>query len=235
MASKDTMRMKAILVVTAALAFAVSPLWTSGFNGFEADQFPIPQQDPPVQPAGYAFSIWGVIYLWLIVSVGYGLLKRADAPDWDAPRWPLTASLAVGSTWLAVAVASPVWATVLIWVMLGSALLAMFAAPSREPWLGRYPIELYAGWLTAASCVSIGLLGAGYGIAFGATAWAFIALGIATAIAAAVLLRGPAPAYAVAVVWALVGVIVANLGSAPLVAAAAALAGALVAWLAIRR
>ena len=42
------------------LLFAVSPLFTQGFNGFEPDQFPVPQDDPPVQPAGYAFSIWGL-------------------------------------------------------------------------------------------------------------------------------------------------------------------------------
>ena len=58
--------------VDGPLFFAASPFLSEGFNGFAPDQFPVPQDDPPVQPAGYAFSIWGVIYLWLIVGTGFG-------------------------------------------------------------------------------------------------------------------------------------------------------------------
>ncbi len=133
----DTIRMKAILLLTAALAFVTAPFWSGGFNGFEPDQFPVPQEDPPAQPAGYAFSIWGVIYLWLAGHAVYGLVKRAEAAEWDRPRWPLIVSLTVGASWLAVAQTSPIWATILIWVMLVTALWAMFATPVRDMWLGR--------------------------------------------------------------------------------------------------
>jgi hypothetical protein len=47
--------LKAVLTLLAAIAFLLSPLLSSGFNGFSPGQFPIPQIDPPVQPAGYAF------------------------------------------------------------------------------------------------------------------------------------------------------------------------------------
>ena len=63
--------MLAILVLTAAIAFAVSPLMVPGFNGFEPGQFPVPQEDPPAQPAGWAFSIWLLIYVWLIAGAGF--------------------------------------------------------------------------------------------------------------------------------------------------------------------
>ena len=127
----DTMRMKAILLVTAAVAFASAPFWSGGFGGFDPDRYPIPQIDPPVQPAGYAFSIWGPIYLWLILSAAFGLLRRAENPAWDAHRWPLVASLAIGTPWISVAVISPIWATVMIWAMLGAALWALFTRPLR--------------------------------------------------------------------------------------------------------
>ena len=90
----------AALVLLGALVFAAAPFLTPGFNGFEPSQFPVPQDDPPVQPAGYAFSIWGLIYLWLIAGAVFGLWKRADEPDWAALRPPLFASLALGSVWL---------------------------------------------------------------------------------------------------------------------------------------
>ncbi|MEM1352820.1 MAG: hypothetical protein AAGF27_10770, partial [Pseudomonadota bacterium] len=145
----------AILCLTFSLTFAASTLLVPDFGGFRADQFPVPQEDPPVQPAGYAFAIWGVIYLWLIVGMGYGLLKRADDPDWHAMRIPLCVSLAVGSIWLPIAVSSAVWAAILIWVMLIPALIALFRAPSQDTGYALLPVGLYTGWLSAASCVAL--------------------------------------------------------------------------------
>jgi len=203
-------RMLAILVLTAALAFAVSPLMVTGFNGFEADQFPVPQEDPPAQPAGWAFSIWLLIYVWLIAGAGFGLLMRADDGRWAAHRGPLFASLAVGAAWLPVAQVSPVAATVMIWVMLGTALAALMqAGRSDRLWL-QAPVAVYAGWLTAASCVALALVLAGYGV-MSAQAAALGALVLALVLAAAVLAMRPGtPEYGLAVIWALLGVAVAN-------------------------
>lgn len=204
-------RMKAILTLTAAVAFALSPLTTTGFNGFRPDQFPVPQLDPPAQPAGYAFAIWGLIYLWLVAGAVFGLLARAEASDWDAPRWPLTASLVVGATWIPVAQMSPVWATVLIWIMLVTAIMALLSCGRGDRlWLA-VPVALYAGWLTAASCVALALVLAGHGI-MGAQAAAIAMIVLALVIGAAVLAARPnTPEYALTLIWALVGIIVSNL------------------------
>jgi hypothetical protein len=229
----DTARLKAILLFAATLAFVVAPLFT-GFNGFEPQAFPIPQVSPPVQPAGYAFSIWTLIYVWLLVHAVWGLFMRADDPDWDRPRWPLLASVALGASWLTVANFAPVIATVQIWVMLLLALAALFlTSPERERWLLTTPVALYAGWLTAASWVSIGLLLGGYAIT-GETAAAFIGIAGAAATSLTVQARlGRAPEYGLAVIWGLIGIVVTNLGPQPLVAAFAALgvvALGVVAW-----
>ncbi|MEO1705503.1 MAG: hypothetical protein AAFR50_09245, partial [Pseudomonadota bacterium] len=126
--------MKAAAWLTAFLAitFAGSPLVTSPFTGFRADQLPIPQVDPPIQPAGYAFSIWGVIYLWLIASCIFGALKRADDPGWQATRPWLIVSLAVGTFWLGIANTSVLWATITIWIMLVTALGALLSSPATD-------------------------------------------------------------------------------------------------------
>ncbi|MFZ5964635.1 TspO/MBR family protein [Thalassococcus sp. BH17M4-6] len=205
-------RIWSILLLLAALAFAASPWLASGFNGFEADQFPVPQNDPPVQPAGYAFAIWGLIYAWLIAGAGFGAVKRGDDPDWAAMRPPLFASLALGAFWLPLAQVSPGWATLLIWVMLGTALLSLFRVGDTDRWWQQAPVAIYAGWLTAASSVSIGLMLAGYGL-LPETPAALIALSIGLAIALTVQYRlHRAPEYGITVIWALVGVIVANTG-----------------------
>ncbi|WP_439123448.1 hypothetical protein [Marivita sp.] len=205
-------RLWAGLVLLAALVFAASPWFTQGFNGFEPDQFPVPQNDPPVQPAGYAFSIWGLIYLWIIIGAGFGLLKRSDDPDWEPMRPPLVLSLAIGATWLPVANVSPVIATILIWAMLISAFVSLFRVGDTDRWLQQAPVAIYAGWLTAASSVSIGLLLGGYGILSG-TWSAIVALSIGLVIALVAQYRlHRAPEYGVTVIWALIGVIVANTG-----------------------
>ena len=232
----DNRRMTAILVFVAALAFASAPLWTSGFGGFDPNRYPNPQIDPPVQPAGYAFSIWGLIYLWLLVHAGYGLFARAEAGDWAATRWPLIVSLAVGASWISVAQVNPPMATLLIWVMLMGAVMALLCAPRRDRWLAAAPLGLYAGWLTAASFVSIALLGAGYGVAMGETGWAWVALVAALATVLAVQSRVPhAPEYGLAAAWAFVAVAVANWGEAGALVAAALVAAGLAAGIALLR
>ena len=98
-----------LLVLILSVAFALSPIWVPDFGGFDADQFPIPQTDPSVQPAGYAFAIWGLIYVWLILGAVFGVWRRWSDPTWAAMRVPLTVSLAVGAGWLPVAGLRPAW------------------------------------------------------------------------------------------------------------------------------
>lgn len=212
----------AILCFLLSITFAVSPWFVDGFAGFDPDQFPVPQNNPPVQPAGYAFGIWGLIYGWLILGLGWGVMMARRDAQWHDMRVPLALSLAFGTGWLAVAVISPIWASVLIWLMLITALVALFVAPVADtPWAA-WPVGLYAGWLSAASCVSLGLLAAGYGWLDQTTAGlAFVGLAIVMGgfIQAAL---GRAPTYGIAVIWALVAVVVANWESTPIVAYVAA-------------
>ncbi|MFZ7089564.1 hypothetical protein [Primorskyibacter sp. 2E233] len=215
-------RLWAILCLLAAVAFAASPALAPGFNGFEPTQFPVPIENPPVQPAGYAFAIWGLIYVWLIIGTGFGLLRRFDDPDWSPMRMPLFVSLAVGTAWLPVAQLSPLISTVMIGVMLGAALLSLFRVGDTDRWLQQAPVAIYAGWLTAASCVALGVILGGYGW-LPPTPAALISLALALVISVVVQYRlHRAPEYGITVIWALVGVIVAN--SQPFHAAVSGLA-----------
>lgn len=212
----------AILCFLLSIGFAAAPFLVSGFAGFDPDRFPVPQIDPPVQPAGYAFGIWGLIYGWLILGLGWGALMARTDGQWHDMRLPLSVSLAVGTVWLSVAVLSPLWASLLIWVMLIFALVALFLAPVNDATWASWPVGLYAGWLSAASCVSLGLLAAGYGWMNETTA-ALVFVGLAIMIGCFVQAAlGRAPTYGIAVIWALVAVVVANLETVPMVAYVAA-------------
>ena len=201
---------RALLTLLFTATFVGSSFFSS-FTGFEPNQLPIPQIDPPIQPAGYAFAIWGLIYGWLIVSAVYGVWKRRADPAWDVMRAPLIISLVLGTPWLWVATQSAIAATVLIFAMAISAIYAMFHAPKSDRWLARKPVAIYAGWLTAASFVSLGSTMAGYGVIFGSTGWAYTGITLALIVTLAVQMKIPsARAYGLTVVWALIGIIVAN-------------------------
>lgn len=223
--------MKAILVLIAAIAFALSPFLTPEFGGIDPNLYPIPQDKPPVQPAGWAFSIWGIIYLWLIVHAGFGLAKRREDTAWEAGRLTLFVSMAVGAIWLPVALISPIWATILIWGMLITVLGSLYRTKTAEPsWAATLPVALYAGWLTAASFVSIGLLLAGFGILTEVMA-AIVALSLATAFALYHQAQLKHWTYGAAVIWGFIAIAVNNIGSQTLLVILALVAAALIAGL----
>jgi len=204
-------QIKAWLTLAFTITFVASPAFTRPFSGFTPDQLPIPQIDPPVQPAGYAFAIWGLIYAWLVVSAVFGVLRRRSTGTWDGVRTPLAVSLALGTPWLAVANRSAIGATVLIFAMAVSAIIALHRATDADRWWLRSPVAIYAGWLTAASFVSLGSTAAGYGFLTNHIGWAYLGIGLALVVAVFVQRAVPrAPGYGLTVMWALVGIMMAN-------------------------
>jgi hypothetical protein len=233
-------RLSALILLLVTIAFGVAPFVTPPFTGYDPSLFPVDIGRPAIQPAGYAFAIWSVIYLWLIAHAGYGLWKRAEDPAWAPARLPLTVAIGVGVVWLWIAGQSAVWGTVTIWIMAAGALAAFLRAPTEaDRWLLSGPLAIFAGWLTAAAAVSTGVLIAGYGV-LSDTASALAMLGLVLGIALVVQGRKPrTPVYGLTVVWALTGVIVVNWADNMLVAGAAAggavvMLGAL-AWMARKR
>ena len=201
------------LLLVLTLAFVVAPALTPPFTGYKPDQLPVPILRHAIQPAGYAFAIWGVIYLWLIAHAGYGLWRRSDDPAWLAPRWPLIGSVGLGTVWLAIATSWPLLATAVIIVMAGLAVAAFLQADvTRDRWFLSAPLAIYAGWLTAATLASMGIILGGYG-ALPHESAALVLIGLSVVIALMVQARKPGmPIYALTVVWALIAIAVANWG-----------------------
>lgn len=217
------MKTRALILLIATLAFGIAPFITPPFTGYDPGIFPVRIERPAIQPAGYAFAIWSVIYLWLIVHAGFGLIKRAENRAWDAVRIPLAVSIAIGAVWLGIANGYPLLATAAIWVMLVSALLAFLRADATEDrWLLSAPAAIYAGWLSAAAAVSLGVILAGYGV-LSDTASAVAMLAVVLAIAVSVQMARPRmPVYGLTVIWALGGIVAVNWGANTTVTAIAA-------------
>lgn len=85
-----------IVVLLLALAFAVSPFLSNGFGGFYRESFPVQVDRWPAQPAGWAFSIWGVIYMALILAAAWAVWRPQAMPGWGRSAWPLGISLLIG-------------------------------------------------------------------------------------------------------------------------------------------
>ena len=210
-------------LLLAILAMVAAPALTPAFTGYDPATFPVRIERPAIQPAGYAFSIWGLIYLWLLAHAVFGLLKRRNDPAFLRPTLPLLVSGLLGSVWLAIASSAPITATFVILVMGGLAMLAYLRADqTQDRWLLAAPLAIYAGWLTAACGVSVGVILAGYGL-LSNTGAALVMLAVVIAVALFVQARRPGmPVYGATVVWAAIGVVLANWADTQTVALTAA-------------
>ncbi|MBC2835896.1 hypothetical protein [Paragemmobacter straminiformis] len=224
------MKTRALLLLLVTLAFGAAPFLTPPFRGYDPSMFPVQIARPSIQPAGFAFGIWSVIYLWLFAHAVLGVAKHGLSPAWDRPRLALTLAVGLGSAWLSIAPVAPIAATVVIWIMAASALAAFVQADTEtDRWLLSAPIAILAGWLSAAAAVSTGVVLAGYG-AFADTASAATMIGLVLVLATLIQRKKPRmPVYGLTVIWALFGVTVVNWGANPTAAALAASGMALMA------
>ena len=217
------MKTNALILLIATVTFVAAPFVTPPFTGYDPAQFRVFIERPSIQPAGYAFAIWSVIYLGLVAHAAFGLWKRAENPAWNAVRPYLIVAVALGTLWLWIAGQSPVWGTVTIWIMAVGANLAFLRADtSAGRWLLSAPIARLAGWLSAPSVVSSGVVAAGCGYLSDTNA-ALAMLALVLVLALAVQSQKPRmPVSGLTIVWALVGIVVANMGENITVAVAAA-------------
>lgn len=224
------MKIRALLLLLVTIAFGVAPFVTPPFRGYDPALFPVQIARPSIQPAGYAFGIWSVIYLWLFVHAVTSLWKRSDNAIWDRTRLPLVIAIALGSAWLSIAPVAPVTATVTIIVMAAAAITAFLRADTgTDRWLLSAPIAILAGWLSAAAAVSTGVVIAGFGL-LSDTASAVAMIAATLTLSTWVQRRQPQmPVYGLTVIWALAGVVVANAGLNPTIAILSGLGIALMA------
>ena len=231
------------MIVLAAAIFAVLIAygqmaigWGQTPEEFSSDS------DATLRVAGYAFSIWGLIYLGLIAyAIRQALPRTGESSLLHRLGWPSAAAL-LGIGWWIVASAMD-WETTTIVLIFGSMLVLLIpllanaatirALPrtDRERWLVVWPLALLAGWLTIASPVNLLTVLTGNDALpppLSPTSWAALAVGVVTALGLGVTWVLRTPAYALPIVWGLVGAFVAEqTRNTPLAMTALAAAGVL--------
>jgi benzodiazapine receptor len=190
----------------------------------------------PVTPAGYAFAIWGLIYLaCLVLAVHQARPAQRDRAVHRRTGWWLVTAFAAATVWVPVFATRTLWLAQLVILVLLAALVVAVrrsvqsgpAQDRREQLAFRLPVTLYLGWATLATAAGFGTTSRSWGLpeeglgttlvsvllVLAATVFSVVVVGRFTAVAAFVLAAG----------WALVAIVVGTPSVAVQVAAVLAL------------
>ncbi len=183
---------------------------------------------PQVVPALYVFFVWPLIYLGCIAYAVYQALPRNRENELLRRIGPYTASAFLGSTvWVVAAQSGWGWLTVtcIFWMLVSLIGAFIQFIEMRTPFAVTehvfvvLPISIYTGWITVASVANTAsiLKASGFStIGLSDQNWSILMLLIGGLIAAFVTLRSRGNVgYALTVIWALIGVVVANVVRTP--------------------
>lgn len=177
-------------------------------------------------PAGYAFSIWGLIYLGLLVSVVYQLRLafRGGEPSDTIERmgaWFTIANLANGF-WLWFWLNEQIGASVLVMLVILVSLLVIVVRLDMERWDAPlpliafvwWPICLYSGWITLATIANVAawLTSIGWSAIFTELQWTVIMICVAGLLNLAMVHLRNMREFAAVGIWGLVAIAVRHWG-----------------------
>lgn len=206
-----------VFAVGQAAASAITPALGLPPVGSVSDRYPT-----WVVPAGYAFSIWGLIFVLCIAYAVWQLLpSQRSNPLLRRVGWLTAAAFAGSMAWEFAfpagmyGVSVVLIVTTLVVLALSVARIAGWRQPlsGAERWLVWMTCGVYLGWITVATVanVSQALTAAGVvELGLGGETWGMVMLIAAAAIASLVTLRTRNAGYALAVIWALAAVFVAR-------------------------
>ena len=197
-------------------------------------------------PAGYTFSIWGLIYLALLGFIVYQALPAGRSnPLVGKIGWGFVVTSVANAAWLFAWHFGAYVLSVLIMLSLLVTLIVIYrrleigqpnpALSLADKLLVQFPFSLYLGWITVATIANtasvLNYLGwDGFGIA--EPTWAAIMMLVAVVVAGLLLFKRRNLAYAAVLVWALFGIRAAQ-SDVAVVANTAVIAAALIAILAL--
>ena len=173
-----------------------------------------------VTPAGYVFSIWGVIYTLLFVFIVFQALpKQREEPFLRKISFFFVLSNVMNMLWLFLWHYEQITLSVIPMFLLLAALIAIYlrldigrAEVSRKERLCVHlPFSVYLGWITVASITNVAAALTAinwdrWGI--DAVTWAILMIMIALIIDLTIVVKRRDIAYSLVIIWALAGIIV---------------------------
>ena len=240
---KDTIR-QFVNLSTAILALAVnilaSVLPINGQNTGEiSDRFQV-----YFVPAGYVFSIWGLIYIgWIAFIIYQFQISQKESPRLRRLGYLFALSNVANAAWLFCWHYNLFGLSVLVMLTLLGLLIASYlrldvnrsSVTRLERWSVDVLFSVYLGWITVATVANITdwlylVEWSGFGIS--AQAWAVIMLAVASLLGLTMALTRRDAGYLSVLVWAFIGIAVKQT-PAPMVVLSAWIAAALMLGLVI--
>ena len=173
-------------------------------------------------PAGLTFSVWGVLYLLVLLFTVYqarGLFSadRAAPEALSRVGWLFFVSSAANIAWLLLWHARLVALSMIPMLVLLVSLIAVHARlgtgrtrpTGAERWFFRVPFSAYLGWITVATVANAtaALVTAGWnGFGLAPEVWAVAMVAVAALLTLVMLLTRRDAAYGLVVLWALAGI-----------------------------
>lgn len=175
-------------------------------------------------PAGYVFSIWGLIYLLLIVFVIYQALPaQRHNPRLARLGYWFVVSCGFNFCWILAWHYGVFWLSELLIVGLLLSLVMSYLrlgvnkerVPRAERFTVQLPFSIYLGWLTVATVANTAITLLSYGVTGGwlAPLWTIIAILAAISVGYLMLRNRKDVAFNLVLVWAFFGISVAQWGS----------------------
>ncbi|HEX2621524.1 MAG TPA: tryptophan-rich sensory protein, partial [Phototrophicaceae bacterium] len=191
-------------------------------------------------PANNAFSIWGIIYTFLIAFTIYQALpSQRNNPHLERLSWLFVASGIFNIAWLFSFQYEQFPLSMVMMLLLLGTLITIYrrlgigrvSISLRDQWLIHVPFSLYLGWITAATVTNASFVlrnasWDGFGIA--PEIWAVIMLTITGILGLAMLVRHHDIAYALVITWATYWIASRHSSIQPVAFAALAVAGLMI-------
>ncbi|OBW39615.1 hypothetical protein AB670_04032 [Chryseobacterium sp. MOF25P] len=176
-------------------------------------------------PAGYAFSIWGLIYIGLLGFVIYfgPFIKNTDDKEKIILNvgWWFIVSCVANSLWVFTWLYEYTFLTIPIMVLLFISLLKIIgnnrglieSKNFRTAIFLRVPFYIYSGWISVALIADVAaylkkIQWSGFGIS--ETSWTVLMFAVAAIIHLYMVWKINMTAFALVAVWALIAIAVAN-------------------------
>lgn len=169
-------------------------------------------------PAGYVFSIWGLIYLGLIAyGIYQALPTQRENPRLRATGWWIVLGGLANIAWIFLWHYQVFPLTILAMLVLLASLIITYLklgigrtdVSKTETWLVRVPFSIYLGWITVATVANAtSLLDYLRWNAFGLApeTWMVIILAAVLVISALMSFSRHDVAYTLVILWALAGI-----------------------------
>jgi hypothetical protein len=214
---KNTVRQIAVVlitIITITINILANALPINGLNtGQISDTFKV-----FFVPAGYVFSIWGIIYIGLIAYAVYQALPaQRENPRLQATGWWVVLGGLANCAWIFLWQYQIFVPTVVAMLVLLASLIVVYLrfgigqtkVSTGETWAVRVPFSIYLGWITVATVADISdvlwfVKWNQFGVS--AVSWMVVILGAVLIIAGLMNFLRRDVAYTLVILWALAGI-----------------------------